>query len=73
VPLFCLASVPDASVVVADLAASVIAEIPASIADLPAAVTLWKRALRGEILSSHPGQRYETVRQRIADDSRGRL
>jgi hypothetical protein len=28
---------------------------------------LWKSALRGEILSSHPGQWYETVRQRIAD------
>jgi hypothetical protein len=36
---FCLASVPDASAVVADLAASVIAEIPAAIADIPAAVT----------------------------------
>jgi hypothetical protein len=34
---------------------------------------VWKRALRGEILSSHPGQWYETVRRRIADNSRGRL
>jgi hypothetical protein len=38
-PLFCLDSVPDASAVVADLVASVFAEIPAAIADLLAAIT----------------------------------
>jgi hypothetical protein len=30
---------------------------------------LWKRALRGETLPSHPGQGDETVRQRIAEHS----
>jgi hypothetical protein len=33
---------------------------------------LWKRALRGETLSSHPGQGDETVRQFIAEHSLGR-
>jgi hypothetical protein len=33
---------------------------------------LWKRALRGETLSSHPGQGDEIVRQRIAEHSLGR-
>jgi hypothetical protein len=33
---------------------------------------LWKRALRGETLSSHPGQGDETVGQRIAVHSIGR-
>jgi hypothetical protein len=35
-------------------------------------VYLWKRALRGETLSSHPGQGDETVGQRIAEHSLGR-
>jgi hypothetical protein len=33
---------------------------------------VWKRALRGETLSSHPSQGDETVRQRIAEHSLGR-
>jgi RNase H-like domain found in reverse transcriptase len=35
-------------------------------------VILWKWALRGETLSSHPGQGDETVGQRIAEHSLGR-